>query len=241
VARFVLTLIVVLFAASARAQSAYVAGTIGADISRVSHTDANFISSSPDGSETLSGSVRVGTAIGSNWGVELEFIQSAHSHEQVTPFVSPLATTTSVATSISPTGVPSITIQGVTFSSASANAIPIRFVQSDVRQSHSDLDALIWARQAVSGSVDLVYLGGVAFSRQRTEVTQNFPTILLLAPLPPNSAFRSTTISYGTRPLAGVEARIGFTSHVRLIPGVRLQGIADGWLLRPYVGLGWFF
>jgi hypothetical protein len=120
--------------------------------------------------------------------------------------------------------------------------IPIRFVESDIRQSHSDFDALVWVRQAVGGSVDLVYLGGIAFSRQRTEITQNFPTILaMFAPLPPNSAFRSTTISYGTRPLAGVEARIGFTSHVRLIPGVRLQGIADGWLLRPYVGLGWFF
>jgi len=238
VARIVLSLIVVLFAASARAQSAYVAGTIGADVSRVSHTDANFISSSPEGNETLSGSVRVGSAIGSNWGVELEFVQSGHSHDQVTPVVSPLATSTP------PTPAPVITLPGVsyTFTSNSPNVIPVRFVQSDIRQSRSDLDALVWARQAVGGSVDLVYLGGVAFSRQRTEITQNFPTILqLLAPLPPNSAFRSTTITYGTRPVVGVEARIGFTSHVRLIPGVRLQGIADGWLLRPYVGLGWFF
>ena len=235
-ARLILTLLVVSFAASAGAQSAYVAGTIGADVSRVSHTDANFISSSPNGSETLSGSLRVGTAIGPSWGVELEFVQSAHSHDQVTPVVSPLATTTST------TGVPTITFQGVTISSPSANVIPVRFVQSDIRQSHSDLDALVWVRQAVGGSVDLVYLGGLAFSRQRTEVTQNFPTILqLFAPLPPNSAFRSTTISYGTRPLAGVEGRIKFTSHVRLVPGVRLQGIADGWLVRPYVGLGWFF
>jgi hypothetical protein len=179
--------------------------------------------------------VRVGTTIGPSWGVELEFVHSGRSHEQVTPLVSPLATSTI-------TGTPAITLQGFTFTSASANVIPVRFVQSDVRQSHSDLDALIWARQGVGGSIDLVYLGGVAFSRQRTEITQNFPTILgLFAPLPPASAFRSTTISYGTRPLAGVEARIGFTSHVRLIPGVRLQGIADGWLLRPYVGLGWFF
>jgi hypothetical protein len=235
--RLVLTLLVVLFAASARAQSAYVAGTIGADVSRVSHTDSNFYSSSPDGSETLSGSVRVGTAIAPSWGVELEFVHSGRSHDQVTPSVQPLATTN---TSI--TGAPVIPLQGFTFSSASANVIPIRFVQSDVRQSHTDLDALIWVRQGVGGSVDLVYLGGVAFSRQRSEISQNFPTILgLIAPLPPNSAFRSTTISYGTRPLAGVEARIEFTSHVRLIPGVRLQGIAEGWLLRPYVGLGWFF
>jgi hypothetical protein len=238
VVRLALTLLVVLFAASAGAQSAYVAGTIGADVSRVSHTDANFYATSPDGSEALSGSVRVGTAIGPNWGVELEFVQSGHSHDQVTPVVSPLATSGST-TPAQVTTVPGVSF---TFTSASTNVIPVRFVQSDIRQSHSDLDALIWVRQAVGGSVDLVYLGGVAFSRQRTEITQNFPTILqLFAPLPPSSAFRSTTISYGTRPLAGVEARIGLTSHVRLIPGVRLQGIADGWLLRPYVGLGWFF
>jgi hypothetical protein len=236
VPRLVLTLLVVLFAASAGAQSAYVAGTIGADVSRVTHTDANFYSSSPDGSETLSGSVRVGTTIGPAWGVELEWVHSGRSHDQLTPVVSPLATTNSAA------AAQIISLPGFTFSSESPNVIPIRFVQSDIRQSHSDLDALIWARQAVGGSVDLVYLGGVAFSRQRTEITQNFPTILqLFAPLPPNTAFRTTTISYGTRPLAGIEARIRFTSHVRLIPGVRLQGIADGWLLRPYVGLGWFF
>jgi hypothetical protein len=235
VVRLVLTLLVVLLASSARAQSAYVAGTIGADVSRISHTDSNFYDS-PEGSETLSGSVRVGTEIGPNWGVELELVHSGRSHDQVTPSVQPLATTTSI------TGVAPIALQGFTFTSASPNVIPIRFVQSDVRQSHSDLDALAWVRQAVGGSVDLVYLGGVALPRERTEITQNFPTILgLLAPLPPNSAFRSTTISYGTRPLAGIEARIRFTSHVRLIPGVRLQGIADGWLLRPYVGLGWFF
>jgi hypothetical protein len=237
VVRLLVALLLISFAASASGQSVYVAGTIGADVSRVSHTESNFSSGTPEGGEALSGSLRVGSAIGSIWGVELEFVRSGESHDQVTPTVSPLAT------NISATPAPVITVGGFTFTSASTSVIPIRFVQSDIRQSHSDLDALIWVRQGVGGTVDLVYLGGVAFSRQRTEITQNFPTILgLVAPLPPpNSAFRSTTISYGTRPLAGVEARIGFTSHVRLIPGVRLQGITEGWLLRPYVGLGWFF
>jgi hypothetical protein len=235
VVRFILTLLLVLFATTVRAQSAYVAGTIGADVSRVSHTDSNFGSSTPNGSETLSGSLRVGSRIGANWGVELEFVQSGSSHDQVTPDVFPLAANAT-------TGAPTVTVQGFTFTSASLNAIPIRFVQSDISQRHSDLDAVVWIRQGVGSIVDLVYLGGVAFSRQRTEITQNFPTVLgVFAPLPPNSAFRSTTISYGTRPLVGVEGRIGFTSHIRLIPGVRLQGIAEGWLLRPYVGLGWFF
>jgi hypothetical protein len=235
VARLLIALLVLSLATSARAQSAYVAGTIGADVSRVSHTDSNFFSSpTPDGSETISGSVRVGTAIGQAWGVELEFVHSGRSHDRVPVSVLPLATNTAI------TAVPGTT-GGFTFTSASGSVIPIRFSDSEIRQSHSDLDALIWARQSVGGSVDLVYLGGVAFSRQHTEVTQSFPTVLgLFAPVP-NGTFQSTTISYGTRPLAGVEARIGFTSHVRLIPGVRLQGIADGWLLRPYVGLAWFF
>jgi hypothetical protein len=235
VVRLVLTLLLVLFAATVRAQSAYVAGTIGADVSRVSHTDSSFGSSTPNGSETLSGSLRVGSRIGANWGVELEFVQSGSSHDQVSPDVFPLAANATA-------GAPTVSVQGFTFTSASLNAIPIRFVQSDIRERHSDLDALVWVRQGVGGTVDLIYLGGVAFSRQRTEITQNFPTILgLFAPLPPNSAFRSTTINYGARPLVGIEGRIRFTSHIRLIPGVRLQGITEGWLLRPYVGLGWFF
>jgi hypothetical protein len=235
VGRLVIALLVLSFATLARAQSVYVAGTIGADVSRVSHTDSNFFSPpTPNGSETISGSLRVGTALGPAWGVELEFVYSGRSHDRVPVSVLPLATNTPI------TVVPG-TAGGFTLTSASASVIPVRFPETEIRQRHSDLDALIWARQGVGESVDLVYLGGVAFSRQRVEATQSFPTILGLFAPPPNGAFQTTTISYGTRPLAGIEARIRFTSHVRLIPGVRLQGIADGWLLRPYVGLGWFF
>lgn len=230
-ARFVITLLLVSFAAPLRAQSIYVGGTIGADVSRVSHTDSIYTAATPNGNETFSGSLRVGSAVGQNWGVELEFVQSAQSHNTVAPSVLPLATSTAIG----------LATGSFSFSSALPNAIPIRFPDTDIRQRHSDLDALIWGRQRAGGNVDLVYLGGVAFSRERVEVRQNFPTaIALLAPVP-NGSFRSTTINYGTRAVAGIEARVAFTSHVRLMPGVRLQGIADGWLLRPYVGLGWFF
>jgi hypothetical protein len=234
VARFVITLLVVLFAVSAGAQSVYVAGTVGADVSRVSHTDSIFSSATPNGSETFSGSLRVGSAIGQSWGAELEFVRSAQTHDQIPASVLPLATSTAIA------GLPTAT-GSFSLTSASANLIPVRLLQSDVRQSHSDLDALIWARQKAGGKVDLVYLGGIVFSRERVEVTQNFPTALALFAPVPNGIFRSTTISYGTRPLVGIEALVSLTSHVRLIPGVRVQGIVDGWLLRPYVGLGWLF
>jgi hypothetical protein len=39
----------------------------------------------------------------------------------------------------------------------------------------------------------------------------------------------------------GFEACIGLTEHVNLVPGVRLHGLENGWLLRPAVGLEWEF
>jgi hypothetical protein len=50
---------------------------------------------------------------------------------------------------------------------------------------------------------------------------------------------------YGVGPVAGIEARIRMTEHVRLVPGVRIHGlggpISEGWLVRPSVGLSWAF
>ena len=85
-----------------------------------------------------------------------------------------------------------------------------------------------------------MYLGGVAFSRQRLEITQTFPTVLR-AFAPGGGSFTTTAISYSTHPLVGVEARIRMTSHMRLVPGIRVQGVEGGWLMRPYAGLGWSF
>lgn len=230
----VVALLFLLAAAPARAQAAYVAGSIGADVSRVNNTNSNvYAASSSSGDETISGSLRVGTAIGQNWGVELEFVHSGRSHIETAPGVLPVLASYELA--LAPTAAMPGSI------SASSVIAPIAYYQTDVRRTHSDLDGVIWARQRAGDSVDLVYLGGVAFSRERTVVTQNFPTgIRLLAPVP-NGRFQTTVIDYGTRPLAGIEARVRFTSHVSLLPGVRMQGIADGWLIRPYVGMGWFF
>jgi hypothetical protein len=213
------------------AQSPYVAATIGADVSRVSHTDSSLFSSPSNDAEVLSGSLRVGSSLGTNWGVELEFVRSGRSHQSQSPIISPLAggvnfgSVTPILTGgVSPVGIPISSI--------------VNF-QTDVRSSHSDLDTMLWARQRVSGTVDLVYLGGLAFSRERVVVTETFPTVIRA--LAPSGPFRTTLIDYGTRPLVGMEARIGLGSRMRLIPGLRLQGLGEGWLLRPYVGLGWFF
>ena len=234
--RLVLAVALSLVAAAAHAQGPYVAATVGADVSRLSHSTSS-VAQLPDGnSEVFSWSLRVGTPVGENWGVELEFVQSGRSHSEGPNGIVPLTPGTGTVTLLP--GV--VTPTGGTIGRPLPDILsPIAF-QSDVRRSRSDLDAVAWARQHVGGSIDLVYLGGIAFSRQRLEITQTFPTLLALF-APGGGTFRTTTIDYGTRPLVGAEARIGLTSHVRLVPGIRVQGLSAGWMLRPYAGLGWVF
>lgn len=210
----------VLVSGGAQAQSPYVAGTIGADISRFGHSDSTFSRTPTSDSEVMSGSVRVGTSVGQNWGVELEFVRSGTSSGGVPPPV-PLP----FAGALPNTGLPGVVIA----------------LQTDVRQNHYDFDPLAWVRQGAGSKVDFIYLGGVAFSHQRMEISQTFPTAALGPLFPPATRFRTTVIEYSARPLVGAEARIALTSNVRLIPGLRLQALPNGWLLRPYAGLGWFF
>jgi hypothetical protein len=229
-----------MISAPAMAQSPYVAGAIGADVSRVSHADSSLFSSPSSGAEVLSGALRVGTSVGPNWGVELEFARSGRTEEQG-PIVSPLALAGSISGAIQGTSTLTTITQLLPAGTVPGSIpIPIPFdYQSDVRTRHSSVDAVAWARQSVGGRVDLVYLGGIAFSRDRSDLTEAITPVLRT--IAPPETFHSTFIDYATRPLVGMEARIKFTSRLRLIPGFRVQGLADGWLLRPYVGLGWFF
>src|ERR1041384_1036561 len=220
--RLALGMVFSLLAVPVHAQSAYVVATAGADVSRQGQTESNISPAFSTNSETFSWSLRSGTAVGQNWGVELEFVRSGKTRREVPGRVPILATTT--LTTIALPNIPT----------------PLG-VQTDTRASHNDFDALVWARQGVGSSVDLVYLAGVAFSRERVEISQTFPTLLgIFAPVPPGT-FTTTVISYSTHPLVGAEARIRLTSHVRLVPGMRVEGLEGGWLLRPYAGLGWFF
>jgi hypothetical protein len=103
--------------------------------------------------------------------------------------------------------------------------------------------------QELSERVSLVYLAGMAFNRSTFESESRFEILPLPPgfPLPPGITIpgilptTTKTVMYGVRPLAGIEARIGLTEQVDLVPGLRLHGIDNGWLLRPAVGLAWNF
>ena len=82
-----------LLTTTASAQSAYVAADVGADVARISHSDSAFASGSRSGSEVFSWDLRVGTLIGSGWGVELGYVRSL-TDKSNPPFAIPLATLT---------------------------------------------------------------------------------------------------------------------------------------------------
>jgi hypothetical protein len=111
-------------------------------------------------------------------------------------------------------------------------------------QRHTTLSTTAWLKQDLSRRVALVYLAGMGFYRATYESESRFeilPALPAGITLPMIFPTQTKTVTYGVRPLAGLEARVGLTEHVALVPGVRLHGLENSWLLRPAVGLEWQF
>ena len=224
--RHALALVLVLLPLPALAQSTYVAGAIGADVARLSHAEGNvYQDGSSGGFDVLSGALRVGTSIGTNWGAELEFVRSGRSNGDAVIAYPLYAAATASPAAVAPGNA------------AAIFPVPIAY-RPEIHQRQTSIDVAGWARRSAGSSLDLVFLAGVALTRARTDVTQSIVVSPRQAALQP---FRSTYIEYATRPLVGMEARIAMTTRLRLVPGIRVQGLGEGWLARPSVALAWAF
>ncbi len=108
------------------------------------------------------------------------------------------------------------------------------------------VNALAWMSYPIGGRVDLVLVAGAAFNRTEVEqrlrfepvVPPGFPPRPVLIDFEPQA---TRFIRYGVGPLVGVETRIAFGSHLRVVPGFRMSSIGVGWSLRPTVGAAWAF
>jgi hypothetical protein len=223
-----------LFSPAAFAQGTYVSASVVGDISRFSRAASD---TSPDFSgsgEAIGFALRLGTPIGANWGVEAEFARPSEVRQEGQP---DFALDYDFYTIVPPLGIPTIPVDQLLFGYG-----------LKTWQRTTTFSTNAWVRQEFSNRVSLVYLGGLAFARtvRRSELTflqlpiPVFPGIPPRAPiLPPSQS--TEFVQYGAHPLVGAEARIGLTGQVELVPGVRLLGLDNGWLLRPSVGLGWTF
>jgi hypothetical protein len=226
--------VALLCAAPAGAQT-YVAATLGAELVKSYESTTNG-TSYPDGdNEAISWGLRLGTAFGSRWGVELEFNRPGELDMQnyATILASPgnSFSWSSVSGSAGP-GVPT----SLTVAIPETSIFPAPEVHATQR--NTTWNASAWIRQPLGARADLVVLGGLGFSRVEQEIDYTLT-------LPRARSYRSRTVSYGVGPMIGVEGRIRMTDHLELTPGFRVQSLgnnlSEGVVLRPSVALGWTF
>jgi len=221
--------LVLLCTGSTAAQSIYAAGALGVDISLVSGQESIGITA-PSGGESLSGAARLGTVLNDRFGVELEVSRAAEVHEETRPGINPLA-------SLFPTFLPEV----------------------DSRTRITTISTTASIRQQVGDNVALAYLGGVVFHRTDTRIDYRATRGILPAggipgiftvgsgrePIFPVGlalpSFSVDSVQYGVGPVVGIDAHIGYGDHLSIIPGFRMHGLPNAWLLRPAVAVGWTF
>jgi hypothetical protein len=210
-------------AVPADAQSPYVGASFFGDIVRTSHTRTLGVDGG-GGGEAIGVAVRAGTPLGAAWGVDLEFAYPSaidedygqRVPEQFAPLLTALPPDLAVS-SLLP---------------------PYYSVSTRSEQRTSTLSASVWAAQQLTGRLSLVYLGGIGFFRATREDEIQYSPALIGLPIvvPP---FETESVSYGVRPLAGMEARYDVGARLQIVPGVRLHGMDNGWTIRPSIGVSW--
>jgi hypothetical protein len=240
--RLLAVAILICFAAGpATAQSVYVAGALGADITLASGQESIGLSVPTGGGEALSGAARLGVLLEPRWGIELEVSRAGEIRETSRTGPVPL-----------PLGI----------------ARPAFLPEIEFRRRVTTVSATASIRQQVSDNVALAYLGGVVFHRTDTQVeygglrgytaTSGVSAIGSFSFIPPPGSepispvglalpslflpsSRIETVVYGAGPVVGFEAHIGYGTHFLIIPGLRMHGLPATWLVRPSIAAGWSF
>jgi hypothetical protein len=239
--RFSIALVLLLGLAgpsAAFAQSTYVGAALVGDVLRTTHTEVSIGPDNSTDGEAIGFALRVGTPLGSRWGIELEFARPGEIESEFNGSIPLASGIDSLALLQSSRLVP----PGVTLPQVFPPILPYRLQST---QRHSTLSTSVWFNQSVSPRVSLVYLAGMGFYRATYESNSRFeilPALPAISTIPTGfPSFTTKTVDYGVRPLVGFEARIKLTENADLVPGIRLHGLENAWLLRPAVGLAWNF
>ena len=221
--RVLVLLSVLLCASSAFGQSIYVGVAAGSDTFLTTKIEAGQFTQPQSGGTTPVVAVRAGVALGERWGAEVEV---AHS------------------LTIERTD----TVDLLNNSGFLVGVLPVRLPPPSFRveseQALTAVNTVAGASYPLSARFDLVVMAGASFQREETEqrftvdFPQLFPPGVPILSVQPSS---TRVISYDVGPVVGLEGRIRFGDHLRLVPALRLSDIAAGWSVRPTVGIDWAF
>ncbi len=211
-----------LWASSAAAQSIYVGAAVGSDTVLANSIEAEGLIDADRGGTTPGLAVRAGIELGQRWGAEVEVAHALTlEHSRMNEFP-----------------------RGGGFGVIPGGFIPRFRVESE--QETTAVNALAWVSYAASARIDVVLLAGASFNRTSVDRRLRFdPSVL--AGFPPGSVTITVgpectrTTTYDVGPLVGIETRVAFGDHVRLVPAFRMSSAGVGWSLRPTVGINWMF
>lgn len=222
-----------LAASSASAQGVYVGGAVGAEAVRTSSTESGGITYDSGSGDAFAGAIRAGTFLTDHVGLELEYFRPGE-----------IETDGGGAIYLADDPLLAYSFTDGRFGDIGIPSFPSIISQS-VRMRTSTMSALLTARQSLGGKVELVYLGGVGFSRVVHEIEYGFPRGLLPVAPAIQRSYSSRTTQYAAGPVVGIEVRAGMTDHAQVVAGLRLhalgQAVLDGWMIRPSIGLAWKF
>lgn len=221
-----LTLLLVAMGAPAWAQSGTgVSVSLVGDIIRTDGTNIEpLIARSPErDGEALGFSLRVDRALGSRWGVELEYVRGGELESSGTTLVPEITF---------------LTVGGLNLPSQLTLPYVPREIRSSYKSRLSTVSTLGWFRQSIGERTALIYSAGIAFGVSETEYTTNYIGLPNQNTLP---AYTQDYTSYSVNPIVGLDARVKMTEHASLVPGIRVVGAQGGIIVRPSVGLRWEF
>lgn len=218
--------------APAWAQGTGVSALLVGDIVRFGGSESGIGRSPSRDGEALTFGLRVDQALGSRWGVELEYVRGAEIERDFPPQI--LASASFEFSSISTGVLVPVDYPGPQFIVGGRGALPTYHVASR----HSTVSTLGWYRQSIGDRTSLVYSAGIAFVIQEIETTYDFRGLPFQNTLP---AINNKSTNYSAAPIVGVDARISLTDHASVVPGVRVVAVNGGLLIRPSVGLRWQF
>jgi hypothetical protein len=209
-------------------QSAYLAGSIGADRPFLTSVKVDGQTRIDPGTALAFG-VRAGLPLGVQWGAEVEFSRGTAVIKDERAGRGLFGPTSVLGAGLFDIGSLPSTSPGYEL-----------LVHATYR--NASIDPLVWFTHPLSNRLDLAFIGGIAFNR--LEADERYEVIALR----PNLSFSFTvrpislhTVQYRVGALAGIETRVAMGDHVRVIPGVRIHGVGSGWAVRPAVSVGWLF
>jgi hypothetical protein len=236
----VLGLIVLAYAAAARAQSSvYVSGNVFADLQRGSGQTAPI----PGGLDATvaGGGVRVGGFLSTRWSLELGVDSGAAT--DATLSLSPLD---SGADSV---GVTSFVTPPTSLGPFVRITTPVVSVNVDerVRTRVTSTSILLGYHPAPRGRLQPGFKGGISFLRSSSTVTSTIsytvsdPLLLPILQLPAATTHTSSSVAFNTAATVAAELAIALSPHAAILPEMRALGFSGRVFLRPGAAVRWLF